>query len=225
MIALFLVLRPYLSRDPATSVAPAEVAFGDSLEAGRQALYAGNFRRARGLLRPAAEASGGHGKLEEQRAARRLFRQADLLAGLLPLSLEELLHLGLRINDDQEWQQLFVDDYAGRSVIFDDVVRRDARGRPELAVYTVTADRITARLALEDLTLWQRVPLEPPPRLLFGARLARLAREEGGAWVVRFQPDSGVLLTDPRVAALVCPAPLGLELQEVLRRQSEWEQR
>jgi hypothetical protein len=81
---------------------------------------------------------------------------------------------------------------------------------------------VSARVALEDLTLWRRVPLAPPRRLLFGARLRRLGREAGGVWVVRFQPDSGVLLTDPGAAAACCPAPLDPDLLEVLQRQQEY---
>jgi hypothetical protein len=226
MFVLYLVLRPYLERhhDLATVANPSKDV-RDRFEAGRQALAVGSFRRARLLLE---ETQGMNAKAPgvlsavEQHELRRLSRQADLLARLLPLSLQELLHQGLRINDDNEWQSLFA-DYQGRSVVFDDWVRRDSRGRPELANYTVADGKDTARLALEDLSLWQRVPLEPPRRVLFGARLRRMAREPGGVWVVRFEPESGVLLTDARAAAAICPAPLGADLEEVLRRQVEWE--
>jgi hypothetical protein len=58
--------------------------------------------------------------------------------------------------------------------------------------------------------------------VLFGARLAGCFREAGGGWVIHFEPESGVLLTDPGAAASCCPAPPGRELEEVLRRQEEW---
>jgi hypothetical protein len=228
-IVLYLVLHPLLSPRPASSEPvqkPDEAR--QSLEAGRQALAAGSYRRARQLFKDALEQAGIQPEgltAEEARELARLDRQADLLARLLPLSLEELLHQGRHVSDDHEWQQMFADYYQGRTVLFDDVVRRNAAGRPVLALYAVTDGGVSARLALEDLTLWQRVPLDPPARLLFGARLQRLAREEGGAWVVRFEPDSGVLLTDAKAAATVCPVPLEADLLEVLHRQASWDRR
>jgi hypothetical protein len=56
--------------------------------------------------------------------------------------------------------------------------------------------------------------------MLFGARLRDCTREEGGGWVIRFEPDSGVLLTDAEAAA-ACAA-LEPRLKETLRRQQRW---
>ena len=64
-----------------------------------------------------------------------------------------------------------------------------------------------------------------PRRMLFGARLAGLAREERGGhglWVIRLDPDSGVLLTDEDTAGACGPRPLDPGLREVLRRQADW---
>jgi hypothetical protein len=224
-LVLYLTLGRFLSRRPTESAAgPPPIR--ERFESGRQALAAGHFRRARhffdeaqGMRQQAPEGLTA----DEFRELPRLQRQAELLSALMALSLQEVLHQGRRVHDDQEWETLFAEQYRGRSVVFDDVVRRNAAGWAELAVLRVLDDNEPARLALEDLTLWQRVPLDPPPRLLFGARLSRMGREEGGAWVVRFEPDSGVLLTDPGAAAAVCPAPLSAELREVLRRQTEWD--
>jgi hypothetical protein len=77
-------------------------------------------------------------------------------------------------------------------------------------------------VALEDLTLLQHLPLDPPQRLLFGARLANLSREKGGRWVYRLQPESAVLLTEPDAVAACGLGPLDAETLEVLRRQEEW---
>jgi hypothetical protein len=226
MFILYLTLGPLLSRRAATTAPLSPAAVKEQFEAGRQALAAGHFRRARvffddaeGLRQRVPEALTA----EESRELRRLQRQAQLLARLMSQSLQEVLHQGRRVHDDQEWETLFAEEYRGRSVVFDDVVRRNAAGRPELAVLTIVDDGVPARLALEELKLLERVPLEPPPRLLFGARLAHVGREEGGAWVVRFEPDSGVLLTDLGAAEAICPAPLSPELKELLRRQAEWD--
>ena len=63
------------------------------------------------------------------------------------------------------------------------------------------------RLALEDLAVLHDLPLDDRPRLIFGARLAGCEREPGGGWVVHFERDSGVLVTDHDavVAALTQP--------------------
>jgi hypothetical protein len=61
--------------------------------------------------------------------------------------------------------------------------------------------------------------------MLFGARLAGLEREERGGhglWVIRLDPDSGVLLTDEDAAGACCPRPLDDGLRAVLRRQADW---
>jgi hypothetical protein len=221
MGVLYLGMWPFLKREqPATAAVPREAEVRELITAGAQALGEGNFRVARRRLARAVE---WHRSLPpaEQRRLVQLHRQADLLADLLNLTLAEVLQQGLRVHDDVEWQAQFA-DHRGRAVVFDDVVRRDAAGRPVFATVQVTAGGVQARSALEDLRLLQRLPLDTPQRLLFGARLERCGREEGGAWVIRFQPESGVLLTDPGAAAACCPAPLGDDVLEVLKRQEEW---
>jgi hypothetical protein len=56
--------------------------------------------------------------------------------------------------------------------------------------------------------------------LLFGGRLSDLTREDGGGWVFRFEPDSGVLLTDASAVAS-CLGPPDVDLLEVLRFQHQ----
>jgi hypothetical protein len=120
-----------------------------------------------------------------------------------------------------EWQDRFRAQHLGKAVVFDDVVGRDPAGRPALAVYRVGAGGEKARVALEDLRLLRRLPLDPPQRLVFGGRLASLEREDGGGWVFHFDPDSGVLLTDAGAVA-ACVGPPDADLLEVLRRQQQW---
>jgi hypothetical protein len=228
LLVLFLLTLPLLSRHPA-SQQPAEEAPARRLEAeteaGRRALANGNYRLALAAFSKAVDLRDSHPGLlgpAEGRRLTQLQRQSDLLARLLSRSLQEIVQEASQLRDPDEWQAKFADDYRGRSVIFDDVVRRDNDGRPALNTYAVVVNNETVRLALGDLKLLQGLPLAPPARMLFGARLAGCAREEGGAWVIHFETESGVLLTDPGAAASCCPAPLGRELEEVLRRQEEW---
>lgn len=121
----------------------------------------------------------------------------------------------------KEWHSKF-EHYRGRTVVFDDVLRRDTQDRLTLGSYVVHSGDVEARVALEDLPLLRQLPLEPARRWLFGARLADCRREAGGVWVFRFEPDSAVLLSDEIAAAVCCPAPLDDELLSVLKRQDEW---
>ncbi len=197
------------------------------IAAGRRALGEGNVRLASHALGAALEEHARNPSLLDREALhhlQQLHRQSDLLSRLLDRSLEEILQQALHHRDDEEWRAKF-EDYRGRSVIFDDVLRHDAGGRPMLASYVVQADEVRARLALEDLPLLRQLPLDPPQRWLFGARLMSCGREEGGVWVLRFQPDSAVLLTDEEAAAACCPGPLDAELRALLGRQMEWVKR
>jgi DNA-directed RNA polymerase subunit RPC12/RpoP len=232
MTTLFFVLRPHLTRQRSATVAESfspgrEVR--KRLTVGRRALEEGHFRVAHRELSAALQQADMDGDLaaEERQQLARLHRQSDLLAHLLQVSLQEIVQHGTRVRDEQEWEAQF-GDYRGRAVLFDDMVRWDGR-QPELRFYEVRVEGKKVRLALEDLALMRQLRdrgrLDLPQRLLFGARLADCGREEGGGWVIRFEPDSGVLLTDEEAAAGCCPAPLGDDLREVLARQKEWLQK
>ena len=71
------------------------------------------------------------------------------------------------------------------------------------------------------LKLLGNLPLDEPKRVLFGARLVNIRREAEGTCVVRFEPDSGVLLTDVASAGLgiMIPDP---PLQQSLQQQRKW---
>jgi hypothetical protein len=190
-------------------------------EAGRRALAEGNFFLAQRELTAAAPLAGDDRTSGELRTFDQLRRQADLLRHLHGRSLQEVLLEALPLRREDEWEQRFRAQHAGKAVVFDDVVGRNAAGLPALAVYRVRAGSEKARVALEDLRLLWQLPLDPPQRLLFGGRLASLTREDGGVWVFRFDPDSGVLLTDAG-AVSACLGALDADLLEVLRRQQQW---
>lgn len=221
VLALFLASLPFLHRprsDPGVPVADAR----SLIHSGQRALAEGNFQLAVQELSGALRQPDRLGGLTaaEGRELDQLYRQADLLARLSSRSLQELLLEALPLRRAEEWQARFRDHHRGDSIVFDDVVRRDRAGRPSLASYIVRAGDETARVALEDLELLRKLPDEPR-RIVFGGRLADLTRVQGGGWVVRFEPGSGVLLTEPGAVA-TCLGPLEPELAEVLRRQRQW---
>jgi hypothetical protein len=225
-LGIYLVVVPRLQRDRS---APA----GDSsspntvlqqLAAGKRALAEGKFRVALLELERAVRQRDQQPDLlsrAENRQLDRLHREGALLARLSSHSLEDILRQAALVRDAEEWQARF-GDHKGKAVLFDDVVGRDVHGRPVLGFLEVRVNDEVARVALEDLTLFGHLPLEPPRRLLFGARLASCGREPGGGWVVRFEPESAVLLTDRGAAVACCPALLDAELDEVLDRQKRW---
>jgi hypothetical protein len=131
------------------------------------------------------------------------------------------LNDALLLRRDDEWKARFRTEHLGKAIVFDDTVALDRSGRPALAVYRVSAGGEAARLALEDLRLLRRLPLDVPQRMIFGGRLADLWREDGGGWAFRFEPDSGVLLTDAG-AVTACLGPPDADLLAVLRRQQHW---
>lgn len=209
---------------------PREAAPADArqqIEAGKLLLAEGKPRRAVETFdeairlarqgQPQLTASEGH-QLHHWR------RQAGLAADLLSESLGEILLRAARTQPD-EWQDQFGQRYKGQgkanAVVFDAGVRRDAAGQYQLD-WVLRAGAEHARIDLGDLSLLRTLPLDQPRRLLFGARLASVAREAGGVWLVRFEPDSGVLLTDREAAEACCPGLVDAEMQELLARQREW---
>ena len=220
----FLLVRPYLRRSVPAPDTEAAMDARALLEAGEQQLREGNIHLSLKKLNAALATDARHADAlnrEERHRLEQLRRQTDLLARLLDQPLEEIVRQAMQHRSDEEWREKFA-DYRGRTVVFDDVLRRDAQGRPVLGFYVVRVADVEARVALEDLTLLRELPLDPPRRWLFGARLANCRREEGGIWILRFEPDSVVLLSDENVAAACCPLPLEEGLLAVLKRQDEW---
>ena len=219
-IGIWLYSRP---RPAPARAAPRAPDFETHLKAGQKALAAGKFRSAADELQQAvalAESLPERRRAAEGRDAVQLHRQATLLADLLSESLGDILLLAARM-DEEEWQAKFAQDYRGRAVVFDAEVTRDGAGQYRLD-YHVRAGPEPARIEVGDLKLLQALPPMRPPRLLFGARLANIGREAGGAWAVRFQPDSGVLLTDSGAVTACCPGPIDEETLDLVRRQKDW---
>src|SRR5262249_42197869 len=122
-----------------------------------------------------------------------------------------------------EWHAQF-QDYKGRTIIFDDVVRRDGDKYKLVhyeVIYEVNAGKEKAIVNL-DLDLLRQLPLRQPRRLLFGAKLADMEPRNQGVWVIEFEKDSGVLLTDEGAVNALGLGPIDAELRELLKQQGEW---
>src|SRR5262249_6274831 len=123
-----------------------------------------------------------------------------------------------QVAPQDEWPARFR-DFKGRTLLFDDVIRREPDGRHVFVNYQVIVAEEKAELKL-DLELLRKIPLGQH-RLLFGARLANVSRE-AGTWVVEFEHDSGVLLTDEGAAAALGLGPINEELRDLLKKQAIW---
>jgi hypothetical protein len=198
------------------------------IESGRQALADEHFTlaaqkldAATALVRQQPDALSA----DELKQLDQWQRQAAVLSRLLSESLEEILARGAGTRDLEEWKRQFAGRYAGQAVVFDTGVRRQGERRYELD-YAIHAENRQVRLAVDDLqllaTLDRHGLLDRPRRLLFGVRLASILPEEGGVWVIRFLPDSGVLLTDAAAAAACLAQPLDDELRALIEQQAVW---
>lgn len=227
VVLIYALILPYLGKkDLDTGPDPAVgEAIAAHVEAGQKWMAEGSFQLAVQELEAARQLHEQHPQaltVADGRWLKQRYREAALLAGLVRNSLQEVLLQAASVRREEDWAVQFRDNYLGKVVIFDDIVHRDAEGRCSLAVYEVRVGDRLARLELGELKLLQTLPLERPRRLIFGARLAGIAREAPGGWVIRFQPDSGVLLTDEQALAAAAPVPLDDEVHRVLRWQAEW---
>jgi hypothetical protein len=195
------------------------------VKAGRAALARGQFKVA-GLEFDAAlrlsEQRPESVTPPERRQLTQLRRQVELLADLLSESLGDILShaADLTRHDDQEWRQVFADRYRGKAVVFDADVHCDASGTYYLD-YAVLVRGKPAKLDLANIHLFRFLPLQQSQRLLLGLRLAAVRPEAEGAWVIQFDPDSAVLLTDLDTAVAGCLQPAE-DLEEVVNRQADW---
>ena len=149
-----------------------------------------------------------------------MHREVGLFLDLLSESVEEILLQAAAEHDDREWQAVFTDRYRGKSLIFLAGIHRDSSNRWALDYEVFVGDK-RARIDWENLQLLRSLPLNESHRLLVGVRLATVEPEAGRTWVVRLQPDSGVLLTDgDALATVYSRPPEGID--EVLKRQAAW---
>lgn len=147
-------------------------------------------------------------------------KQVELLANLSSESIEEIMRHSIG-QSDAEWLAVFRDRYAGRAVILDARVFRDAGGRFHVD-YQLDAGGLAGDWDVQDCALFHRLPLQQPQRVVVGLRLAGITRVGRDRWVVRPQPDGAVLLTDRSLLAGLSIAADN-EFVEVLRKQSEWD--
>jgi hypothetical protein len=187
------------------------------LEAARRFMAEGSFHLAVDELEGNVAVQRGDFLNErQQKEWAQLRAEARLFADLLAEPVEDLLQHAADTRP-QEWAANFRHRYEGKAVIFQGEIRRGADGRALLAYRLPGA----ARLVVDELNLFCGLQLEHPATWVFGARLASASLEPPGPkWVIRFVPDSGVLLTEAEAAALCCPALATPEARQVLDRQA-----
>jgi hypothetical protein len=225
LVVAILLIGTFFYRHLHPSATARPKTIGQHIAAGRTALAQGKFILAARELDEAEELRTRQPDLlspAERRELTQLHRQAALLAGLLSESLEEILQhaADLILQDEQEWQRVFSQRYQGKAIVFDAEAQRDGAGRFQVS-YAVFVRGRQARLDLTNLQLFKGLPLPQPQRLLFGVRLADIRLEAEGIWTIRFEPDSGVLLTDLQAATACCSQPQE-ELEELVERQAKW---
>jgi hypothetical protein len=195
----------------------------DRLAAARDALADGSYRVARKELDAAHALHARFPRLLDADRARQLARwrrQAGLLADLLPESVGEIVRHSVGLAE-REWDEVFRERYAGKALVLDTRVFRDAAGKYHVDYHLEAAGGI-GEWEFDRLRLFEWLPLQRPQRLVFGFRLQSIRRLARDRWSVIPEPDSGVLLTDPLVLTGLSVAADG-ELIEVLRRQAAWE--
>jgi hypothetical protein len=219
LTSILILLPKY--QDPASPYSPKSAAA--HFTEGKKLLSQGRFRDARHEIMEAGiwdMKAPGSLSPADKKSLKQADREAYLFSQLLTEPLEDILFQAAAERDDREWQAVFSDRYKGKSFLILAESRRDASNRWVLDYDVFVRDR-RARIDWENLKLLQDLHLDQPQRLMLGARLAKVEPEPGATWVVRLEPDSGVLLTDAEAVATILSRPVeGLE--EVLKRQAAW---
>jgi hypothetical protein len=211
------------SPEPDVSEARAGTLLNERFAAARSALEEGSYHLARDHLDAARDVAARYPRALDADRARELFRwrrQADLLADLLSESVTEVIRQSVG-RADKEWEAVFHERYAGKAVVLDTRVFRDAAGHVHVD-YRLEAAGGVGDWDLDKLRLLEALPLQQPQRLFFGFRLRTVRRLTRDHWTVVPDPSSGVLLTDPIVLTGLS-IPADDSLGEVLRRQAQWD--
>jgi hypothetical protein len=214
---IFVFLYSQRNRPPPPSPDRAEEV-RKRLDQAERWLRQGEFRRADEELRK-LNALVPHASLssDETRAFKQLQAEAGVLADLSAEPLEDLLRHAAT-GSEEEWETEFAARYRGKSVIFDaEVYPVEGEWRLDYPL----GPAAKARLTLEGVSLFGHIPEKTRQRAIFGVRLKSIRLETTG-WVIRFEPDSAVFLTQGDAAAHACP-PLGEPgARDLLARQAEW---
>lgn len=182
---------------------------------GLQALADGKLDDARRLLRQCVHALD---VLGEPFAEEGRFRQANaelaLMEDLAPRPLEEMISSADRSLD-------YVNDrIRGRAIVLDAPLERDASGHWSLGYVTFIKDT-PIPLDIANLGLLSSVPAVDKVRVILGAKISQLVKDEGASWRLELEPNSGVWITEPAIAD-----KLGLmsdaDASAVLARQRSW---
>lgn len=218
----FLILRSLVNSPPPDNADPRQT-IQDRVAAARSALSREDFPTARNELlaaRAALEQSPGALTATDLQPLHQLWSEVDLMASWAGEPLDLIVTRNMKLKEE-EWQAVAANRYVGRGMVFDVIVRRDAAG-----LYSTTFRREAAnqllRLQLHNQSLLKYLPLNEPQRLLLGARLAEIRRDDKGFVLVRLEPDSCVLLTEAAVISACAPAVDTAGLPEVTERQRRW---
>ncbi len=189
----------------------------ERLRQARENLAQGKFRLAvQALL--SDESPGAELTPAERRAWRQLYREAAVLADLNYEQVDEVLSHAAGM-PEAEWRADFRQRYQGKALVFDVLLSRKPGGGLQ-ANHPFFAGPDQARLELSEKPFGS-MNLDQPRRVIFGARLASVRLEPPGpTWVVRFLPDSEVLLTDRQGAGRYCPPLADPESAKILEEQA-----
>lgn len=213
----------WFSRSSPTQVANDADTLQAQMLQGEKYLAAGAFRRAAVELGAARSAWQRQPQLLTAAAGRhleQLWQQASLLADLSDRTLEEILHHAAGTTR-ADWALEFAQRYRGKALCFDLEIHALA-GKKFAHPYRLWARGVEAQLDLDNLDLLHLLPLDPPRRVLFLARLDAVERLAGRGWVVQLVPGSGVLLTDAAAVRFLCPGFADAPTQTLVERQAAW---
>ncbi|MEO6809643.1 MAG: hypothetical protein ABI353_11080, partial [Isosphaeraceae bacterium] len=164
---------------------------------GMEALERGDYSLAKDRLRKAANALT---ELRDDEAGkvRQAAGEAAIFADQVGEKLEDLIDTAAY--KSEEWPDLFDRKYRGRSVLLEGTLkeRRDHEPGFELD-YRIVGDGKapkTGWVDLTDLAIFEGGAAKAGQKVTFGARLASITLDDRGEFRMRFEPESGVFMTN-----------------------------